>query len=675
MAERVYRYDVFLSHSSRDKDFVRALDRRLRAVGIKTFFDEAEIPWGANIPAVVERALDESRHLILVLSPDAVESEWVDLERYVSIFRSPAGRERPVLPLLRRDCESIPPSVRLLRHLCVRDDREFDDAWPRIVEHVRGATIEERRSQTTAGGATWEMTAQPEKRNIIVMCPIFGASRIYYTELLAAISDKASKYKYGLSIVPIPDITRKRPLVSYFPQLSSAAGVILITCQVDGSTWLDECASLGLPVVLLHDNIPEDQAKGHTVVSYIWPGLDALSELVSHLVDDHNCKNLSVVMVSPKDHAIRTQKLRTIQQAIKKHELDFDPDRHLYSIKEYSHTEGMRIADEILEKNPESDAIVCLADITAIGILQRLEQLEPTNRIRLTGFDNVEVSAYSDLTTVDQQLRLTGERALIDLHNAIQHGSCLEFRSPSCIATSLVRRGSCCFGSKLTSCNGVKPCRRAVFCLVTHPTVSTFVRSFRQRVCALDMREFDTTKLVGSAAQYPDHVTLVGTFLLEDEAGLSQMCDEISCAVRRFQPFVATTGELQRFPGGTLSIGFTEESRARFLELQETMLPIVKQYRRGAIEPEFREYLYSRHSLEVDHTREFGEPFVLELYKPHITLVSGLRNQDDYEELRQLAQDTGSGETSGLRLTVSELWLMEEEEIGGNWRAVRPFEL
>src|ERR1017187_7897916 len=98
-----YKYDVFLSHSSKDKDFVRVLDQRLRAAGIRTFFDETDVPWGGNIPSIVEEAADTSRHLILVLSPDAVESEWVDMERCVRLFQSPAGRGGSILPLLRRD--------------------------------------------------------------------------------------------------------------------------------------------------------------------------------------------------------------------------------------------------------------------------------------------------------------------------------------------------------------------------------------------------------------------------------------------------------------------------------------------------------------------------------------------------------------------------------------------
>ncbi|MFC1942546.1 TIR domain-containing protein [Chloroflexota bacterium] len=671
MTENRYLYDVFLSHSSKDNDFVRILDRRLQAVGIRSFFDEADVPWGGNIPASIEQAVDNSRHLILVLSPDAVESEWVDMERYIAIFRSPAGRKGLILPLLRRECKDIPSTIRMLRYLPVRDDSEFDMTWPQIVEHLRGSKRDLLQHETSETGVQ-QIPLQPPRRSIAVVCPLFGASRIFYTELLAAITDGARKYGYELLIVPISDPSHKRPLITHCPQLTSVAGIILITCQVEGSSWLDECASHGLPVVLLHDNIPEDKAKGYTVVSYIRPRLDALSELVRHLVETHRCRNISVVMVSPKNHAIRMEKLSIIEEATHNFGLNFSHSNHVYYVKEYSHAEGMGVTDHILERNPETEAIICLADITAIGILQHLGELGFRDRIRVTGFDNIEVSAYSDLTTIDQQLKLTGERALLDLHNAIQHDSCVEFRAASHIATTLIERGSCCFESRMPMARKLEPHRWALYYLVTQPTISEHVRLLRRRIWGLDMKDFDTTKLIGTAALFPDHVTVVGTFSLESGAFIDQMCSEINTAISTFKPFVVTTGNLQYFPSKTLSIGFVQESCSEFLNLQRAILPVIKQYRSPAIEPEFREFLYSQKLLEAAHTREFGEPFVLELYNPHLTLVSGLRDEADYKSTLELTQDL---DWSGIKLTVSELWLMEEEEIGSNWKAIRPFEL
>ena len=217
-----------------------------------------------------------------------------------------------------------------------------------------------------------------------------------------------------------------------------------------------------------------------------------------------------------------------------------------------------------------------------------------------------------------------------------------------------------------------QPHRRALFYLVTHPTIWEQVQLLRRRVSELDMGGFDTTRLIGPAALFPDHVTIRGIFSSETEEYLPQMCEDIFQALKPLKPFVVTTGVLQGFSGGTLSIGFSEEGCSKFLELQRAVLPVIQRHRRRVIEPEFRGYLCSQEKLEVEHTREFGEPYVLELYKPHISLVSGLRDQRDYDKVLELAQASGF---TGIALTVSQLWLMEEEQIAGNWKAVCAFEL
>ncbi|MFZ2643728.1 MAG: toll/interleukin-1 receptor domain-containing protein, partial [Verrucomicrobiia bacterium] len=58
-------FDVFLSHSSKDKAVVRSLVERLRKDGLKVWFDEWEIKPGDSIPAKIEKGLEHSRVLVL----------------------------------------------------------------------------------------------------------------------------------------------------------------------------------------------------------------------------------------------------------------------------------------------------------------------------------------------------------------------------------------------------------------------------------------------------------------------------------------------------------------------------------------------------------------------------------------------------------------------------------
>ena len=53
-----FTYDVFLSHSSKDKAVVRAVADRLRADGLRVWLDDWEIRPGDSIPAKIEEGLE-----------------------------------------------------------------------------------------------------------------------------------------------------------------------------------------------------------------------------------------------------------------------------------------------------------------------------------------------------------------------------------------------------------------------------------------------------------------------------------------------------------------------------------------------------------------------------------------------------------------------------------------
>jgi len=95
----LFSYDVFLSHSSKDKAVVRAVAERLRADELKVWFDEWEIKPGDSIPAKIEEGLERSRVLVLCMSANAFGSDWAQLEAGTFRFRDPLNQERRFIPL------------------------------------------------------------------------------------------------------------------------------------------------------------------------------------------------------------------------------------------------------------------------------------------------------------------------------------------------------------------------------------------------------------------------------------------------------------------------------------------------------------------------------------------------------------------------------------------------
>jgi DNA-binding LacI/PurR family transcriptional regulator len=296
-----------------------------------------------------------------------------------------------------------------------------------------------REAGTTADPGS-EPLQHLKHRRVLGLCPLFGASKVYYSELLEAILERADSYKYQLIIQPV-DMKNKKPLHEYH-SMKELDGIIAITCQIEDTSWLEECATARIPVVLIHDNISEAKLKGTTTVSSIRPGLHGLDELVDHLVIDHHCRNICVVMVREKGHLIRQQKLDTIKNAIKRNHLSFDERTQLFYVNEYSYIEGHRIVNYILQTNSTADAVVALADVTAISIMHELRSRGKAH-IRVTGFDNIEIAKLFNLTSVDQQLTMIGQTAFQDLDSAIENGR-VSFEGHKGIPTVLDKRASCC---------------------------------------------------------------------------------------------------------------------------------------------------------------------------------------------------------------------------------------
>ena len=94
-----FQYDLFLSHSTRDKAVVRPLAERLREDGLKVWFDEWVLKPGDSIPAKIEDGLEHSRVLVLCMSANAFGSDWAQLEAGTFRFRDPLNKERRFIRL------------------------------------------------------------------------------------------------------------------------------------------------------------------------------------------------------------------------------------------------------------------------------------------------------------------------------------------------------------------------------------------------------------------------------------------------------------------------------------------------------------------------------------------------------------------------------------------------
>ena len=118
-----FEYDVFLSHSSQDKEAVLELAERLKGDGLHVWLDDWVIQPGDSIPKAVEKGLERSRVLVLCWSKDYADSKWGEFEHHTFLFRDPTNQRRRFIPLLLDDT-LVKETLRQFAHV---DWRKKDD--------------------------------------------------------------------------------------------------------------------------------------------------------------------------------------------------------------------------------------------------------------------------------------------------------------------------------------------------------------------------------------------------------------------------------------------------------------------------------------------------------------------------------------------------------------------
>jgi hypothetical protein len=108
--DRAYDYDVFISYSHRDEEWVQGwLLPRLERAGLRVCIDVRDFPVGLPVLINMEQAVERSRRTLLVLTPDWAAGEWTSFEALMVQTEDPAGRARRMLPLMLKDCQ-LPPA-------------------------------------------------------------------------------------------------------------------------------------------------------------------------------------------------------------------------------------------------------------------------------------------------------------------------------------------------------------------------------------------------------------------------------------------------------------------------------------------------------------------------------------------------------------------------------------
>src|SRR5687768_3290646 len=134
---------IFLSYSRRDIQIATALTKDLEALGVNVWMDRHDISIGERWSAAIQKALEDSYAMVLVLSPDSMTSTNVEDE-----FTYFMDNRKPIVPVMVR-----PTKVHYQLHRLQWIDfteGATDKAYQDLIEALQAVGVEFANTDSTA---------------------------------------------------------------------------------------------------------------------------------------------------------------------------------------------------------------------------------------------------------------------------------------------------------------------------------------------------------------------------------------------------------------------------------------------------------------------------------------------------------------------------------------------
>jgi len=139
---------IFMSHSSKDKFFVRSLAEHLRKYGIKVWLDEAEINIGDSLTEKIGEAIESTDYVGVVLSHNSINSEWVQRELQIALQKEIKGKKVVVLPILIEAVE-IPPFLKDKLYADFTSTDKFENELSKLLRALEVPVTKEKETIKT----------------------------------------------------------------------------------------------------------------------------------------------------------------------------------------------------------------------------------------------------------------------------------------------------------------------------------------------------------------------------------------------------------------------------------------------------------------------------------------------------------------------------------------------
>ncbi|MCA9903127.1 MAG: toll/interleukin-1 receptor domain-containing protein [Anaerolineae bacterium] len=126
--------DVFISYSRRNAEIMRRIRADLRSGGMNVWTDENLQPGTPSWRRAVEAAIRGARSMVIIMTPDSKESEWVERELN-------AARENgvPIFPILARGSNknAVPLQLNSYQYVDIRKEEDYRTSILKLTKAVR----------------------------------------------------------------------------------------------------------------------------------------------------------------------------------------------------------------------------------------------------------------------------------------------------------------------------------------------------------------------------------------------------------------------------------------------------------------------------------------------------------------------------------------------------------
>jgi len=261
---------------------------------------------------------------------------------------------------------------------------------------------------------TAKSLAERSTRTIAVAVPTFTTP--FHNELLKGVRDRLDEVDVDLLLCDLDWEAPARTLQNFLER-GAMDGLIVAGIQVDDE-MAEDLQTLGAPVVLIGE-------QWDMMDCLYWNDVPGGKMAVTHLIDQGHTE--IGMITTPHSNRLRNARINGYREALEEANLPFDEtliaQGETRKHDGFSEESGYEAMQRLLELDRSITAVFASSDVQAIGAWQAIREhgaSVPTD-FALVGYDDIKVSRFIGLSSIDQNMLYVGNKATDLLLNRLDN--------------------------------------------------------------------------------------------------------------------------------------------------------------------------------------------------------------------------------------------------------------